>query len=131
MLQAKVRPPNPLFGPCWQSLRDYIKKRNLDEISINEESEQGVKTNLAEIAEIILKREEKPEDIVKKMEPLMGGVGDAAVLMAADGYGKAKVIGTEGTNIIVIRTSENQKSFLLEKEPGKEIFFKTAHKEFH
>ena len=44
-------------------------------------------------------------------------VGDAAILMAADGYGRGKVIGIEQGEEGIIKTSDTQKSFLHSKEP--------------
>lgn len=44
-------------------------------------------------------------------------ITDSALLMAADGYGRGKVIGERKGGKVVIRTSETKKSFLLDKEP--------------
>ena len=52
------------------------------------------------------------------------------ILMAADGYGKGKVIGFHQGSEIVIRTSDTQKSFLLRKEPSPEELAKIAHDHF-
>ena len=57
------------------------------------------------------------------MEPLLGGLGDAALLMAADGYGRARVKGLENGRTVVIRTSENQKSFLFDGDPEPRRLF--------
>lgn len=85
-LQATVIPPNPLFGPCWKSLSAYLKKRNLTEVSIKEQAVIGIGTRLKEIATAVLDQREAKQ-MVDLMEPLLDGVGDAALLMAADGYG--------------------------------------------
>lgn len=112
-LQATVFPPNPLFGPCWKSLSEYLQKRKLREAVIKEEGIQGIETRLPEIAAALLS--EKPAaEMVALMEPLLDGLGDAALLMAADGYGRARVKGSERGRNVIIRTSENQKSFLFE-----------------
>lgn len=50
LLQATVKPPNPLFGPCWKPLKDYVKKRRLDEVTIKEQSMAGITTNVPEMA---------------------------------------------------------------------------------
>lgn len=50
VLQARVKPPNPLFGPCWESLKEYLKKRRLEEVAIKEESAAGISTKVAQIA---------------------------------------------------------------------------------
>lgn len=44
-------------------------------------------------------------------------ISDAAILMAADGYGRGKVVGFEDGDEVVIRTSDTRKSFLHDKEP--------------
>lgn len=129
-LRATVRPPNPLFGPCWKSLKEYIKKRQLDEVIIREDSQRGINTKVTEIAQQMLNEEITAEQLTLLMETLMGGIGDAALLMAADGYGRAKVEGKEATKAVIIRTSENQKSFLFKKEPDPEELLEIAYDEF-
>ena len=44
-------------------------------------------------------------------------ITDAAMLMAADGYGHGKIIGEQNGEEVVIRTSDTHKSFLFAKEP--------------
>ena len=63
--------------------------------------------------------------------PVLPGLADAALLMAADGYGKGKLVG-EGKNkeIIEVNTQDAQKSFLLEKDPSPEQLALHACKEF-
>lgn len=128
-LNATVVPPNPLFGPCWKSLFEYIKKRKLVEASIKEQSIGGIETRLKEIANAILK-EQDPQQMVRLMEPLLGGVGDAALLMAADGYGRARVVGRENNHEVIIRTSDNQKSFMFESSQSSKILYEMAVEEF-
>jgi len=129
-LQATVKPPNPLFSPCWKSLNDYIKKRQLEEVNIKEEGPSGIVTNITQIALAMDSANVPPDSLHQMMEPLLEGVGDAALLMAADGYGRGKVVGLEQGRTIIIRTSENQKSFLHAKEPTPEDLFHVAHEEF-
>lgn len=128
-LTATVVPPNPLFGPCWESLFEYMKKRKLLEATIKEQSSYGIETKLREIATAVL-QEKEPKQMVALMEPLLGGVGDAALLMAADGYGRAKVVGREDNREVIIRTSDNQKSFLFGGSHNSEILYKIAVGEF-
>lgn len=130
VLQATVKPPNPLFGPCWKSLNDYIKKRRLEAVQIKEEAASGIETNIQRIAQAIDSKNISPDDLKGMMESLLDGVGDAALLMAADGYGRAKVVGVEESKTVVIRTSENQKSFILEKDPAPEELYKVAYEQF-
>jgi hypothetical protein len=128
-LNATVVPPNPMFGPCWKSLFEYMKKRRLTEASIKEHAEVGIETRLKEIANAIL-REQDPQKIVVLMEPLLGGVGDAALLMAADGYGRARVVGREDNHDVIIRTSDNQKSFMIEGGHSSQMLYELALHEY-
>lgn len=125
-LQATVSPPNPLFSPCWKSLSDYLRKRKLSEVQLKEQAEGGIETRVKEIAEAVLLPEADSDRVLEMMEPLLDGVGDAALLMAADGYGRARVRGRENDQEVVIRTSENQKSFLLEADPVPEVLYERA-----
>ncbi len=115
-LEATVNPPNPLFGPSWEILRDYIKRRNADEVHIREkaDAEDGLASDVAQLASKSLNTE-------GKLKPLGEGkileIGDAAVLMAVDGYGKAKVYGRKRKKKVVLRTQESQISFPFAKEP--------------
>lgn len=129
-LNATVVPPNPLFGPCWKSLFEYMKKRKLIEASIKEHSSSGIDTRLKDIADAIL-HEQDPHEMTKLMEPLLGGVGDAALLMAADGYGRARVVGRENNHEVIIRTSDNQKSFMFESSQSSRILYEIAVEEFN
>lgn len=130
VLQAKVKPPNPLFGPCWEPLKEYVKKRRLEEVEIKEESATGISTKVAQIAEKMSRGSTSAMELHDLMEPLLSGVGDAALLMAADGYGSGKVVGVEETRTVTIRTSENQKSFVLDRDPNPEELFQKAQEHF-
>lgn len=124
-LSAKVHPPNPLFGRLWGSLDGYVKKRQADEVSVREKTERsnGLATQLLFLMQNIL---ENP-----KFEPTHPpDITDAALLMAADGYGSGKAVGMEGIHEVIVRTSESQKSFLFEKEPEPESLAKTAQAQF-
>jgi len=125
-LQASVVPPNPLFGPCWESLADYLRQRRLEELQIKEQAAAGIRTQLKEIAEAAL-RDAAADAWQQLMEPLLDGVGDAALLMAADGYGRGRVRGLEHGKDVVIRTSENQKSFLFDSDPNPGRLFEYAY----
>ena len=125
-LQASVAPPNPLFGPCWESLADYLRQRRLEEVRIKEQSTAGIRTQLKDIAEAALS-DAAADTWQHMMEPLLGGVGDAALLMAADGYGRGRVRGLEHGKEVVIRTSENQKSSLFDSDPNPGQLFEYAY----
>jgi len=109
---ATVYPPNPLFGRLWGDLNEYISKRNASEVTVKEQASKsgGLKSKIIELMDRIL---EKP-DYEPEETP---AIGDAALLMAADGYGRGKVVGIEKNEEVVIRTSDSQKSFLHPKEP--------------
>lgn len=125
-LQATVMPPNPLFGPCWASLSEYLRKRRLEEAKFEEQASAGINTRLKDIAGAVL-NESAPASWPELMEPLLGGVGDAAVLMAADGYGHGRVKGTEDGRDVVVRTSDNQKSFMFDADPNPGRLFEYAY----
>jgi len=129
-LNATVRPPNPLFGPCWKSLSEYLKKRNLDEMKVAEESAHGIATKIPEIAAVISSPNTSKDEHTELMEPLLDGVGDAALLMASDGYGSARVIGDEDGKVVAFRTSDNQKSFQMPVDIDPEALYQEAHKYF-
>jgi len=112
-IEANVNPPNPLFGRLWTSLFEYIKERNASEVKIAEESisSGGLKTQIVEHIEGILNN--------PKYEPQgKVAIADAALLMAADGYGHGKVTGISDGEDVLIRTTDSQKSFLATKEPN-------------
>jgi hypothetical protein len=99
-----------------------MRKRRLDEAEIREQAEVGINTRIKEIASAVL-ADESAEDLPTLMEPLLDGVGDAALLMAADGYGQAKVTGIEEKRTVIVRTSENQKSFMFDGDPNPALLF--------
>ena len=124
-LSAKVHPPNPLFGRLWESLDKYVKRRQATEVAIREttENSKGLSTDLVKLIERIL---ENP-----KYEPKTApDITDAAMLMAADGYGSGKAVGMDGDTEVVVRTNESQKSFLFEKEPAPEMLATVARMQF-
>lgn len=111
-IYAKVYPPNPLFGRLWGSLNEYVKKRRASDVSVKETSSNptGISTRVAQLVrEIMANPNYEPN-----FDP---DITDAAVLMAADGYGSGRITGYEGEIEVVIRTSDSQKSFLFNKEP--------------
>lgn len=61
----------------------------------------------------------------------MPDITDAAVLMAADGYGSGKAIGTEDGHKVIVKTSASQKNFLFEKEPKAESLANAAQVQFY
>ncbi|WP_083405131.1 hypothetical protein [Idiomarina sp. MD25a] len=112
---ATVHPPNPLFGRLWGSLNQYIEHRNASEVAVKEQTSkaEGLKSKIIELMDRIMDSPDYEPD-----EP--PAIGDAAILMAADGYGRGKVVGMENGDEVVIKTSDTQKSFLHDKEPTPE-----------
>jgi hypothetical protein len=86
--------------------------RNAAEVSIKETSpdDKGITTKIVTLVRNIMSNSNYQPDIAVD-------IADAALLMAADGYGKGKVVGFNGNTEVIIRTSDNQKSFLAEIEP--------------
>lgn len=121
-ITAKVYPPNPLFGRLWSSLHEYIKMRNATEVSIKEISPDGSGINtkiISLVQNIMINSNYQPDKAAD--------IADAALLMAADGYGNGKVVGYDGDAEVIIRTSDNQKSFLASKDPDPiELAIKAA-----
>ena len=125
-IEATVSPPNPLFGRIWKSLKETLEKRNTSTLRINEESEkrEGLKTNLHDLVNGIEKT--NISDYKKEV-----ALPDAAILMAADGYGTGKVAGEDNNGeIIEVRTRDVQKSFLFEKDPSPDFLARKANEEF-
>ena len=123
-LEGSVRPPNPLFGRLWDSLRKYLKERELQELSLKEQASRDgrIKSNLLEILKGVTQEKLTEELLLSQETP----IGDAVILMAADGYGKAKVEGYDGKRIIVIRTSDVIKSFKYDAKPVPEQLYDIA-----
>lgn len=124
-IRAKVHPPNPLFGDLWRDLNEYIRSRNASEVQVTEKSDdkEGLTTELVELINAIV--EERIRDM-----PKPASLTDAALLMAADGYGSGKVVGVSRSETVIIRTSDTQKSFLFDKEPVVEKIAIETRKRF-
>jgi hypothetical protein len=120
-ISAKVHPPNPLFGRIWGDLDSYIRRRNVDEVVVKEtkEGESGIQSQVVVLINAILQQPDFNPD-----EP--ADITDAALLMAADGYGTGKVIGEEGDSFVTVKTGDTQKSFLFDKMPVPSEFARIA-----
>lgn len=122
-LNAKVSPPNPLFGPLWGPLKDYLFKRNTDTMQVVEDAPEAepLNTKLPEYVQKVSEQTENDEYIPSEELP----IGDAAILMAADGYGSGTVKGKHNNETIVIKTSETRKYFIFYKDPDPhELYIK-------
>lgn len=122
-ISAKVHPPNPLFGKLWEDLKNYLMKRNVDSLNIIEEnpSDNLIRSNLQKNIDSLTKPELQPNQV---------DISDAAILMAADGYGRATVEGKRGNIKVICRTTDNVKNFKLEQKPEPEILYHSAKKVF-
>lgn len=114
-IQSRVSPPNPLFGPLWESLKDYLIQRNTDRMNLREDAGPGesIRSVLPELTSSYSGTLEYPRSELLRPVP----VGDAAILMAVDGYGSGTTRGRIGADTIVIRTSETIANFSFPKEP--------------
>lgn len=124
-IRAKVHPPNPLFGDLWRDLNNYIKERNASEVAVAEKSDRasGLNSDIVELINRILSK-----GLHSASET--ASITDAALLMAADGYGSGKVVGRKGQEQVIIRTSDTQKSFLHDKEPNIEELAEIVRQKF-
>ena len=123
-IEAKVHPPNPLFGRAWKDLDDYIENRNAKELMISEQGtrESPLRTKLLDLA-VTLSQDADEGRIIGEVD-----LTDAAVLMAADGYGSGKVAGYGKDVEIVVLTAQNQLSFLFSKQPAHDALAAEALK---
>jgi hypothetical protein len=120
-LSASVSPPNPMFGPLWEELKKYLEQRRTERMKVEEDSGQGtpIDTDLAGHVQGII---DQTKDRPYKPDPLP--IGDAAILMAADGYGKGYVRGKQGEDFIIIRTSETVRNFSYLRDPEPEDLYR-------
>jgi len=131
-IKATVVPPNPLFGSAWKDLKEYMEKRKTGEVTISEKSKNmdGIHTKIIGIMKKYVEKFASEEKEEVTIEDQQYDIGDAAILMAADGYGNAKIEGTADSEKVIIRTKDNQKSFLYDKEPDSEEFYEFVLEEF-
>lgn len=119
-ISATVSPPNPIFGPLWKPLKDYLESRKADQMKIEEEryGENPINTDLPKYIKEMADLEEG-QHFERKKVPL----GDAAILMAADGYGSGLIEGRQGKDIVVIKTSETIQNFTFDRYPDPEELY--------
>lgn len=121
-IKATVHPPNPLFGRCWAKLNEYLKKRNAETVAVREENDrgEGINSNLVKIVNSIVNGRSPDTEIVPD-------ISDAAILMAADGYGSGTITGIDEASEVIIKTSDTQKCFLFDKEPDPDELASRAY----
>ncbi len=123
-LSATVSPPNPLFGPLWKDLKVYLEERRTDKMKIQEESadEHTINTSLPTLVKTISDHGVGDDILEQKVD-----IGDAAVLMAADGYGTGFIKGKREGEYVTIKTSETIKNFSFLKDAKPIDLFKKAY----
>jgi len=128
-IAAHVNPPNPLFGRVWKNLREYLERRRAGRLEIREKAKDEnapLQSQLIHHAtEILHASETSPYEPAEPIDTT-----DAAILMAADGYGKGRVIGKVGKSQVVVRTADAQLSFAFSKTPKPQELYEEARKHF-
>ncbi len=122
-INAKISPPNPLFSPLWAPLEQYLRERNTDKMTIIEDAPESEKliTNLPTLVKQASEQTEDAQFIPEENIP----IGDAAILMAADGYGNGNIRGKKNNELVVLKTSESALNFSFSKDPDSyELYLK-------
>lgn len=123
-IEARISPPNPLFSPLWESLEKYLRGRNTDRMTLIEDAPESdvLQTNLPNLVEAASRQTAESRFIPQTEIP----IGDAAILMAADGYGSGVIRGRRDNEVVVIKTSETALSFPFEKTPDPYALYTKA-----
>lgn len=126
-ISATVSPPNPLFGPLWKDLKNYLEQRQTDRMKIQEESTENhtINTRLPSIVKDISEYKSIETIMEQKVD-----IGDAAILMAADGYGSGLIKGKQKGEYVTIKTSETIKNFNFLKDATPAELFKKVYEIF-
>ena len=118
-IHALVRPPNPSFSPLWEEIKEYLKKRRVSQLEITEEtSGQSINSKIPELVTQIF--DENQRDIPP------AELADAALLMAADGYGEGYVDGRKGSKKERVWTSHAQINFKIRSQAEHGEIFEAA-----
>lgn len=124
-ISATVNPPNPLFGPLWEPLKNYVISRRAGSMSVREVAgeDEPLNTNLPyHVRRMVEQTESAPYRPTEQLP-----IGDASILMAADGYGQGLVEGNqEGQERVIIKTSETNRNFTFDRDPDPSALFEEA-----
>lgn len=120
-IEARISPPNPLFSPLWKSLKEYLSNRNTDKMTVVEDAPENDSLN-TKLPEIVTEASNQTDE-VEFMPSYTVDIGDAAILMAADGYGSGKVRGRKEGEVVVIKTSDTAINFSFSKAPDPHELF--------
>ena len=115
VIKARVKPPNPLFGKLWESLKKYLNDRKLDELQLKEiAKKKGINTKIKELIQLILEgSEQKIQEYIAENQI---SLTDLALLMSLDGYGDGRLDGKQGQKHFFIKTHEKIVHFSLPTE---------------
>jgi hypothetical protein len=126
-IKVSVRPPNPLFGRMWESLKQYLADRKAEELSLREIGrKEGISTKLKQLIQLIL--EADPEKTEKFLRENDLSPTDTAVLMSLDGYGDGRIDGRSAGAHVFIKTHESIVHFTLPAEHNVEAVHAEARK---
>jgi hypothetical protein len=124
-ISARIVPPNPHFGPFWASLKKYLEKRNLNRVLHRERAEhdESIESELVSLIkrEIANNNQENIEKSINEMEN--PDFGDAAILMAADGYGNARISGISKGRSISIETKDTNITTTFSAMPSDGVLY--------
>jgi len=128
-IDVTVRPPNPLFGPAWEQIGKDLKARKAAELKIAESCAEGegLDSPVARIASDLSSPRTGDAGV-----PTIGhvSVADAAILMAADGYGEGSVTGESEGKAVVIRTRDSQVSISVAPDVDPQAVFEAVDELF-
>lgn len=119
---AKVEPPNPLFGRYWKSLEEYLRRRNVEELTVDEKSNSAIVNSIVDVLRRIVEREDAGEHDNEV------DIADAAILMATDGYGKGKLEGRIEGREITLKTDDTRVSFKMPTDPSPQSLHDQARR---
>lgn len=123
-VRARVEPPNPLFGPLWASLKEHLLSRNAGQLKVDEKAVPGGAL-LSKVAEHVREQVRHPDNLTGP-EPTPdepANIVDAALLMAADGYGSGVVSGTTAEKPVTVRTGDTVLNFEFDADPSPETLY--------
>lgn len=111
-IKTRVKPPNPLFGELWESLKNYLESRKTEELHFKEISKNnGLLTDIKYLIRLILEGNKEKIDEFLKTHVL--SAVDLSVLMSLDGYGEGRIDGFTNDKHVFIKTHEKLIHFSL------------------